>query len=210
MSPTAPAAGDFYALDGPAPVACPSTSAVSCTQIGTGNPNTNYHDNIACENGNNFGNGQFIGPGQTFQLDNRPLGNLQARTRAGTECLIHASGASQGQGQDGFNGCTIIGGANNPNPALQLVSNISRSDSVVTVPVFDLPAGGWNPTAQLPIKGLLQLGIVDVMPGGAGIDAVILNVACLDPASTGTPRARRQLRCDSFISDPRYRVHEFR
>jgi hypothetical protein len=177
LTPCPPsAAGQFCALDGPAPIACPSTNAVSCTQIAS----TVYHDNIACENGFNFTNGQTIGPGQAFQLDTRPLGPIAAETTAGTECLIHASGSGPANtGQDSFVGTTITGGSNNPNPALQGVSNISRSDSVITVPVI----GAGTP---LPIVGFLQLGI-NYVDGLGNIDTVVLNTAQLDPASIGTP-----------------------
>jgi len=163
LSPCPPSAGQFCALDGPAPIACPSTNAVSCTQIAS----TVYHDNIACENGFNFTNGQLIGPGQVFQVYARPLGPIAAETTAGTECLIHASGSGPGQGQDSFVGTTITGGSNNPNPALQGVSNISRSDSVITVPVI----GAGTP---LPIIGFLQLGI-NYVDGLGNIDTVVLN-----------------------------------
>ena len=196
----------FYALDGPAPVSCPPTSAVSCSQIGTGNPNLNYHDNIACENGFNFSNGQFVGPGQVFHVDTRfatGTGNpqVQLETTAGTDCLIHASNAGTGQGQDIFTPpvppapVTITGGSNNPNASLRSVNGIHRSDSVVTVPVFDCPttAGICPGAAQLQIAGFLQLGIQDINSPCSTpnlpcvIDAVLLNVAVIDPASTGTP-----------------------
>jgi len=111
--------------------------------------------------------------------------------------LIHASSTGLVQGQDSFTTLgppvTITGGSNNPNASLRLVNGIHRSDSVVTVPVFNCPSGGCNGTLQqLPIAGILQLGILDVTPSltdaSAGdIEAVILNAAGLDPASTGTP-----------------------
>ena len=179
----------FIGLDGPTPLACPSTSAVSCSQIGSGS----YHDNIACENGYNFSNGQLVGPGQVFQVA-QPQPNLQSLT-TGTECLIHASGTGLLQGQDSFTftgaPVTITGGSNNPNASLRLVNSIHRSDSVVTVPVSNCP-GPCDPTAQLQIVGFLQLGIRDVTPSTTDstpgdIEAVILNAAGLDPASTGTP-----------------------
>jgi hypothetical protein len=69
---------------------------------------------------------------------------------------------------------------------MRLVNDIHRSDSVVTVPVFDCPSSGTcDGTAQLHIVGFLQLGIQDVTASG-DIEGVILNAAGLDPASTGT------------------------
>jgi len=187
----------FYAIDPPAPVSCPSSSAVSCNQIGTGPPGLYYHDNIACRGTAHFTCGQIIGPGQPIQVDTRSLGNLQARTNSGTQCLIHANAAGLAQGQDTFTATgppgTIAGGSNNPNSLMSLAPSISRSDSVVTVPVFNCPAGTCDATVNLQIVGFLQLGIQGVgpipsisppvLPGE--ISAVLLNVAGCDPSNPG-------------------------
>jgi Flp pilus assembly protein TadG len=79
--PTPPStlSAQFYAIDPPAPSACPSNAAVSCNQIGTGPPGIWYHDNIACTGSFKFGNNQFVGPGQSVQLDTRSVGFLQGR-----------------------------------------------------------------------------------------------------------------------------------
>jgi Flp pilus assembly protein TadG len=179
----------FYALDPPAPLGCPSNAAVSCNQIGTGPPGVFYHDNIACSGSFKFGNNQSV-PMPSVQVDTRSAGTLNARTIPGTECLIHAAGSGLGQGQDSFTTglpVAITGGSNNPDPSLRSVSGIHRSDSVVTAPVFNCP----NPPAicdgtgvsPLPIVGFLQLGIQDVAATG-NIDAVILNAAGTDPGSS--------------------------
>jgi hypothetical protein len=180
----------FYAIDPPAPVSCPSTSAVSCNQIGTGPPGLFYHDNIACRGTAHFACGQIIGSGQPIQVDTRSIGNLIARTDPGTQCLIHANSLGPAQGQDTFTitgpPVTIAGGSNNPNSSLRLASSISRSDSVVTVPVFNCAAGPTcNGTVDLQIAGFLQLGIQSVVAGN--ISAVVLNVAGCNPSNAGTP-----------------------
>jgi hypothetical protein len=180
----------FYAIDPPAPVSCPSSSAVSYNQIGTGPPGLYYHDNIACKGTAHFSCGQIIGPGQPIQVDTRSQGNLIARTDPGTQCLIHANGPGLAQGQDTFTitgpPITIAGGSNNPNSSLRLASSISRSDSVVTVPVFNCAAGPTcNGTVDLQIAGFLQLGIQSVVAGD--ISAVVLNVAGCNPSNTGLP-----------------------
>ena len=181
----------FFAIDPPAPLSCPSNSAVSCSQIGTGPPGIFYHDNIACTGSFNFANGQSI-PMASVQVDTRSKGNLQSRTVSGTQCLIHAAGSGLGQGQDTFTTglpVTITGGTNNPNPALRGVSGIHRSDSVITAPVFNCPAVGpcdGTGAVQLQIVGFLQLGILDITAAG-DINAVILNAAGIDPTSMGTP-----------------------
>jgi len=177
----------FYALDLPAPLSCPNNAAISCSQIGTGPPGLYYHDNIACSGSFEFGNNQSI-PMPSAQVDSRSLGPLQTRTSDGVRCLIHADGA--GQGQDTFATgppVTITGGSNNPDPALRGVS-IHRSDSIVTAPVFNCPTAGTcdgTGAMQLQIIGFLQLAILEV--NGGNINAVILNAAGTDPASTGTP-----------------------
>jgi len=161
---------------------------------------------ISRETNSNFSNGQLVGPGQVFQVDTRfstGSGNpqVQLETTAGTDCLIHASNAGTGQGQDSFTTpgppapVTITGGSNNPNASLRLVNGIHRSDAVVTVPVFDCPpiTGICPGAAQLQIVGFLQLGIQDINSPCSTpnlpcvIDAVLLNAAGVDPASTGTP-----------------------
>src|SRR5437868_4755875 len=186
-----PGTAEFYAIDPPAPLSCPSNSALSCNQIGTGPPGIFYHDNIACTGSFNFANGQSI-PMASVQVDTRSKGNLQSRTVSGTQCLIHAAGSGLGQGQDTFTTglpVTITGGTNNPNPALRGVSGIHRSDSVITAPVFNCPAVGpcdGTGAVQLQIVGFLQLGILDITAAG-DINAVILNAAGIDPTSTGTP-----------------------
>ena len=195
---TATGSSQFYALDGPEPNYCPSHGAVSCSGIGTGPPGIFYHDNIACSNtAFQYSCGQQIGPGQSVRVDTRSLGTLQVRTEAGTECLIHASSASQvNSGQDMFSGGTppviITGGANNPNLALQGITNISRSDSVVTVPVYnggDLGCSSSGCTNTATVIGFLQLGIQSVYPnaGTVALNAVILNASGCNPANTGTP-----------------------
>jgi len=195
-TPTAPntsppsSTAQFYAIDPPAPLACPSNGAISCNQLGTGPPGIFYHDNIACTGSFKFTNGQFIGPGQPIQVDTRSAGSLHVRTIAGTTCLIHAVSSGTAQGQDSFTTGlppTITGGFNNPDPALKSVSGIHRSDSIVTVPVFNCPlAPPCDNTQDLPIVGFLQLGIQDVTAAG-DIEAVILNAAGADPASTPPP-----------------------
>ena len=81
----------------------------------------------------------------------------------------------------------LAGGSNNPNPLLRTAASISRSDSIVTVPVFNCPAiGACDGTAQLPIVGFLQLGIQYYAATG-DISVVVLNVAGCDPSNPGFP-----------------------
>lgn len=170
---------------------CPSTGAVSCSQVGS----DDYHDNIACSSTAQFICGQQVGMGQAVTVDTNPAANLL--TDQATQCLIHASGQGLGFGQDVLNGAappvTIAGGDNNPNPALQGVTNISRSDSIVTVPIYHSVtnvnlcpvAGSCSGTGT--IIGFLQLGIKQNVAGGGKIEAVIMNVSGCNTAAGGTP-----------------------
>ena len=193
---------DYYRanvpINPPAPV-CPSTSAVSCGQVGS----VDYHDNIACAPTFQFSCGQTIGAGQTVTVQTG--GGLGVRTNEGTQCLIHAGSPGQGLtlGQDVLTDSsvpvTITGGDNNPNPLLRGVTNISRSDSIVTVPIYhkvgsaDLCPGGCNQTAT--IVGFLQLGITQNVPNAnppgpaanGKIEGVIMNVAGCNSGAGGTP-----------------------
>jgi hypothetical protein len=195
---------DYYRLDVPMrppdPV-CPSTSAVSCNQVG----GDDYRDNIACASTFQFSCGQTVGAGQAVTMQTGGGGG--PRTNEGTQCLIHASGRGLTLGQDelsvsptggpppdGTPPITIKGGDNNPNPALQGVTSISRSDSIVTVPIYhragappdDLCPAGCTKTAT--IVGFLQLGIQENVLGGPNgpVKGVIMNVAGCNPGA-GNP-----------------------
>jgi Flp pilus assembly protein TadG len=196
----APRSLNFYRLNvpirPPEPI-CPSTSAVSCGQVGS----DNYRDNIACTSTFQFSCGQTIGAGQAVTVQTGA--GLGVRTNQGTQCLIHAGGQGLTQGQDALTDgsipVTITGGDNNPNPLLQGITNISRSDSIITVPIYhkgvgnaDLCPGGCTQTAT--IVGFLQLGITQNAQNAAPpppaangkIEAVIMNVAGCNPGAGGT------------------------
>jgi hypothetical protein len=157
-------------------------------------------DNIACASQFQFTCGQTVGNSAVVDIDTNA--GLNARTSDGTRCLIHARNNLGGQGQDSFsqpnpNSSPIVidGGDNNPNPVLQGVTNISRSDSIVTVPVYDhsnatpgslilCPVGGCGTTQ---IVGFLQLGIQQTDAGQGQFDAVIMNAVGCPPSPAGDP-----------------------
>ncbi|HSS97866.1 MAG TPA: hypothetical protein VLK33_12590 [Terriglobales bacterium] len=143
-----------------------------------------YIDNIAGTSSLPMSCGMPIGPtASPYQFTFEGAGPALGPTVIGTKCLIHASGNGNNQGQDEFTTgvpVTINGGSNNPNPSLHNVSNISRSDSVVTAPLFDGRQMN-NSSPPAPIIGFLQLGVRETNGGGGGggsqlLDAVILNV----------------------------------
>src|SRR5262249_39704967 len=93
---------------------------------------------------------------------------------------------------------TVTGGSNNPNPAMRsnTTSTISRSDSIITVPLYD----GHDLSSGTPatVIGFLQLGIqdVDVTPPISTpdhFDAYILNAVGCNPSGLGTPVAGGQI-----------------
>ena len=188
----------FYGLSIPVNTtpACPANS-------GNCNFNTepyNYGDNIACATSYKFSCGGTTigggGGGNVRVFDDS--GNYGQITREATQCLIHADGDdSTTLGQDQFSVGTvptaITAGYNNPNPALAAAStpNISRSDSVVTVPLYDgrnMCPGGTCNLETVPIVGFLQLGITYSQNGSpVTLHAVILNVIGCNPSTTGNP-----------------------
>jgi hypothetical protein len=192
----------FYALDlpqTPAPL-CPSSASVDC-----GNTPGPYYDSIACFNPTQLKCGDSVNsPSDPVYVDSRMnipgLGNLKSRTDQGTQCLIRADNTGTGQNQDVFipQGAglpaLIQPGANSIalNPSLAGASYVSRSDAVVTVPIFDgsnLCGALGTACSQITattIVGFLQLGITDY-PSTGTVDAVILNASGCNPGATGTP-----------------------
>ena len=190
-----PQASEYYAIDLPQATVCPSSGAIGCSSVGLGLGTAGYLDNIACANTNRLSCGASI----TFDNKNG-LPPTISDTISGTQCLIHTgTTGTGGTDQDSFSTGTapiiITGGLSNPNPALHGITNISRSDSVVTVPVFDWtvdpctgPGGKCGGTAN--VVGFLQLGInyVSNVAGTSGdIRATVLNAVGCNPGNTGTP-----------------------
>jgi hypothetical protein len=205
VTPTAPRTLDYYRADvpiNPPAAVCPSTAG-SCVQVGS----NDYLDNIACASTFQFSCGQTVGAGQTVTVQTG--GGLGPRTNEGTQCLIHTNNQGLSLQQDqllptggapnGTAPITITGGNDNPNPALQGATNISRSDSIVTVPIYhaagnpNLCPGGCTQTAT--IVGFLQLGITQNVQNGAApapgtngkIEGVIMNVAGCNTGAGGAP-----------------------
>jgi Flp pilus assembly protein TadG len=173
---------------------CPSGAVSGCPgTLGTGTSGgpAGYVDDIACAS-----NAPTLACGAQVNIY---LGALSTDTITGAQCLMHTNNPSNppappDQPQDWISPglpTTITGGDNNPNPSLRDVANISRSDSVVTVPVFDwttnpCPLGACTPVTVI---GFLQLGVNTIdnaAPNPGKLTTVIMNaVGC--PAPTGTP-----------------------
>ncbi len=92
---------------------------------------------------------------------------MKTDTTEGTQCLIHTTG--HGIIQVPVTRTltpivslvvllvTINGGSSNPNSSLQGATNISRSDSVVTVPVFDFQPQPMIPALVAHVHTQLRL-----------------------------------------------------
>jgi hypothetical protein len=176
-NPPTPAGPEYYALDlVPQATDCPSSSAApagSCNQLGS----TAYHDNIACAN-----TALALSCGATVNIDpTTATPGMRVKTREGTRCLIHTvdngnfppTSCTLDLDPDCFvavagSPVTISGGQSNPNPSMR-VANISRSDSVVTVPIFDYQTAANNPCpggacgGTAIVTGFLQLGIQSIV-----------------------------------------------
>jgi hypothetical protein len=186
----------FYGIKYPASPT-PTLPSASAPWGSCGDPNIGvgdtYIDNIAGTSSLPMSCGMQIGPtASPNQFFFEGAGPAGGPTVIGTKCLIHASGNGMAQGQDEFSTgmpVAINGGSNNPNPILR-VNNISRSDSVVTAPLFDGRQMN-NTSGFAPIIGFLQLGVRETNGGGGGggqlLDAVILNVVGCHPGLTYPP-----------------------
>jgi Tfp pilus assembly protein PilX len=177
--PSTPTKGQYYAMDipvVPAPL-CPSACDVS----------TQYKQNIACASQNPLTCGS-----QPVKVEQAP----PADTDQATQCLIHATDFGLDKGQDAItpalgSDVNIVGGTENPNPSLQNVPDISRSDSIVSVPIYSGGnlCGTMGPcTTSATIVGFLQIGVNQVVatPDGT-IQGVILNAAGCNPAAAPPP-----------------------
>ena len=207
-SPPTPPTMMFYPVDipeNPPTPFCP----------GTANGNRGiYRDAIQCFNPAAFSCGQLVNdtaPSDAI-IDSRITGgSLKSRTDSATQLLVHqTSGFSTAPPADCGGGpyeqdCLVVNGPGNPvlitpgshNPDGSLVAAqyISRSDSVITVPLFDgrnlCGLGGGNPCAasggnSAPIVGFLQLGVQASVSSG-NVQAVILNASGCNSTPTGTP-----------------------
>ncbi|MGH9704335.1 MAG: pilus assembly protein TadG-related protein, partial [Candidatus Acidiferrales bacterium] len=165
VTTVAPAAGNYYQYSPAMLTAGAPTNIPSC---GTGL--NSYQQAIA---------GMFTTPvvtGTTYTLD--PATSSVPLTQAAVQCLIHESAAGAGQDSMSFSffGFSVlnlwpIGGASNPLPGA-VGNGLSRSDSVVTMPVYDV--GATPPTAPCPggvcapktVIGFLQV-FINGAPSGA-------------------------------------------
>jgi hypothetical protein len=193
-----PAQTEFLALDiqpaSAAALSCPSPAAAwgTCTSV-LNSPSPTYTDTISCSSSVTYQ------CGDTLNVD--PASGSGLTTPSSVNCLIHAQTrgfSSVGHGQDLFCGnanvpsCThgapvsITGGSQNPNSALRGVADISRSDSVVNVPIWQPCPVGGGCGSTVSVIGFLQLGIARYRATTNSTRAIVLNVAGCGSAPAGT------------------------
>ncbi len=196
---SAPVPSQYYPIE--LPVA--STTSVICPECagnitsGTNGANI-YGENIACCNTSPIA----VGTTETIDL-NLKQGDMQGPTISNDQCLIHQGNGANGTGQDtlcdtiplpdGTNAtCSplqVFAGANNPY-GLASGSPISRSDSIVNVPIYDGHAlcPGGSCTTTVTVIGFLQVFINHVSPAGPDKGTVygtIMNISTGPPGGGG-------------------------
>jgi len=189
-SPTqASAPSKFYPLFLPPGSVASQCPACAAGGAGAGAPSGSlYSQNIECCNQNTITCGQTTVEPIT--------GNMVGPTAQGVDCLIHEQ---NGSGQDTITfpssgSYTMAAGANNPLVAAGVVStggNISTSDSVVTVPLYNgqvlCPgmAGGSCGTVTVNIVGFMQLFVKEETNPQGTVNVDIMRIAACGASSGG-------------------------
>ncbi|HZP01080.1 MAG TPA: pilus assembly protein TadG-related protein [Terriglobia bacterium] len=181
-----PTPGKFYPIflpPGTIPSACPDCA----TGGGSGGTASGslYRNNIECCNQNTISCGE-----QTVQ----PItGNMVGPTSQGVDCLIHQAGG--GGGQDTLNTSTLkmYAGANNPLVLQGIIpagSEVTSSDSVVTVPIFDgtplCPGSSCAATVTVRVVGFMQVFIKEETNPQGTVNVYITNIAGCGPGGGGS------------------------
>jgi len=137
---------------------CPSTCGGGST----------YEEGIECADANSYAYLSCGGGSTQAQWDNMVNpGTLAGPTATGAECLIHATGAGSGMGQDTIDTSLWPTGPMNimAGSGPQSGNVVSTSNSVVTIPIVDntVIVNGGGPVT---IVGYLQAFIDEVEPTG--------------------------------------------
>lgn len=184
------------------PVTIPPTTASACPSSFTGS--SGFEEDVACSNPTPLTCSTTGLITNTLSVDTTvfPEGGGGDPAKTAVETLIHQQG---GSGQDVFNGgvdntpltypLQIQAGSNHPlvGSVLSNNDNISTSDSLVTVPLYDDgPTHIVVPTGPVQIIGFVQLFINRVAPGGGGpkagsFDVTVVNVSGCGSGVTGAP-----------------------
>ena len=110
---------------------------------------------------------------------------MKGPTRQGVQCLINEGNG--GSGQDILANAyplSITGGSNNPTAALQGVTGLTQSSSIVTIPLYagyTLSSG----SSTVDVIGFVQLFITDINNQG-DVHATILNISSCGAGGNGS------------------------
>lgn len=162
---------------------CPSPSAPGCSGAGT-----NFEKSTECCDGTTFDFQQCGVSATTATWDpNTNPGGPNRPAQQALQCLIHTTTTNfpgSNPEQDTLNVSLANNGPLQIQPGSFSQSRynvapgslVSTSDSIITVPLFDVST--WQPTTQqVTIVGFLQLFVNYVGPGQTDMNASILNVS---------------------------------
>jgi len=176
---------------------CPSDAALGC---GNGN-NSDFEKSTECCDGTTFDFQQCGASTNSVTWDSSlDPGGANGAAENGLQCLVHTTSTGKPAGvaqQDTLDVINFQAGTGPPQiipgafsiARYNLAANavMDTSDSIITVPVFQVPAT-MPANNQLTIVGFLQLFVYYVGPGASGkdVDAYIVNViGCGKNAGSG-------------------------
>ena len=171
---------------------CPSSSAGPTCSGGN-----NFEKSIKCCDGTAFDYQQCGVSAGKFATWNQTgnSGGPGGDTQEGLQCLIHTSSIGPSPQQDLLDTTQANNGLLRILPGtysqslynVSAESAVSTSDSIITVPLIDVPAL-WPPANnQVTIVGFLQLFVNYVGPNATDMNATILNViGCGTPPTSAT------------------------
>ena len=166
----APAPSQFYPIDippGETPEICKSCAS------GGGGGGALYRHNIACCNTDQW----VCGAEHDVEME---TGNMVGPTGEGVRCLINqGNGNSFPNGQDTYNPATGLITAGTSNPYYPAGTIVTKSDSVVTLPLYDghqlCPGNSCGSTVM--IVGFIQLFIIQERNPQATVEAYVMGVS---------------------------------
>jgi hypothetical protein len=153
---------------------CPNSSSQGCSGLGS-----SFQASTECCDGTTFDYQQCGVSGTVAAWDpNRNPGGPNRAAQQALQCLIHDPQQDTLNPTFANNGLLQIqaGPFSQARYNVAPGSLIATSDSIVTVPLFDVPST-WPPAGQqVNIVGFLQLFVISTGPGQKDMNAYILNV----------------------------------
>lgn len=191
-NPKPPNAGEYLPmLTSSQHTYCQNNSAQGC-----GGGSSNFERSIECCDGTTFDYRQCGTSGNIATWDSATNPNGPAQN--GLQCLIHTNANGQSAQQDSLDPSNLKASSGPPQifPGtfsqtrynIPTNSQMSTSDSIITVPLIQVPLSGvMPPNQQVTIVGFLQLFVNSVGPGNSDMNATILNVIGCGTSPTSGP-----------------------